>query len=99
MKMFEGILIRTRSNPFKIKLQPDFKIDWGIPKIEEPYPKRVKRPVELFDLKKYVMDKRSELMAEQGANPSMGMNPFGSPFGNMGSNPFAMPSGINRWLI
>ncbi len=89
MKLFEGILIRTRTNPFKIKLQPDFKIDWGIEKVDEPYPVRVKQPVELFDLKKYVVDKRNKLMAEQGGNVGdLGPNPFANPF----SNPFGMPN-------
>ncbi len=94
MKLFEGILIRTRMNPYKIKLQPDFKINWGIPKIEEPYPVREKRPVEIFDLKKFVMDERTKLMAEQGENgmgiPGMGGNPFDNPFAST-MNPFNLP--------
>ena len=52
MKLFEAIIIRLRMSPFRTKLEPDFKMDWGIERIEEPYPMRNQRRVEIFDLKK-----------------------------------------------
>lgn len=93
MKLFEGIIIRLRTNPYRVKLQPDFKIDWGIKRIEEPYPQRMKQPVELFDLKKFVMEERNKLMTEQSNNMGGGMdNPFANPFSNPMGNPFGMGS-------
>lgn len=36
MKQFETIILRMRKQPFKTKMTPDFKIDWG-----RTYPKAV----------------------------------------------------------
>ena len=30
MKLFEAIIIRLRTSPFRTKLEPDFKMEWGI---------------------------------------------------------------------
>ena len=62
MKLFEAIIIRLRMSPFRTKLEPDFKMDWGIERIEEPYPNRVQRKVEIFDLKKFVTEEKSKRM-------------------------------------
>ena len=91
MKLFEAIIIRLRISPFKTKLEPDFKMEWGITRHVEEYPQRMKREVELFDLKKFVMEERSKKMA-QGGNP-FANNPFASQGGFPDFNPFAsMPS-------
>ena len=59
MKQFEAIVIRTRLNPYKTKLTPNFEIDWNIPKVDaDPFVERQKRPVKVFDIKEFVKDKR-----------------------------------------
>ena len=101
MKEFEILLIRQRGNPYKTKLVPDFKMDWGKKYPESDYPTRHKNTVELFDVKKFVTDAKEKQMKEaaergeipqgMGSNPFMGGNPFGgSPFGGspFGGNPF-----------
>ena len=104
MKLFDVVIKRLRMDPFRTKLEPDFKMNWGIERVEEPYPSREKQNVELFDLKKYVTDEKKKQMAANGnngfgnANPFSpnGFNPSGAnynPFTNQ--NPFmpnSMPS-------
>ncbi len=88
MKLFESIIIRLRMSPFRTQLEPDFKMQWGIERIEEEYPNREKREVEIFDLKQFVSDAKSNAMAND-------INSYGmaNPFPPMGYNPFGpMPS-------
>ena len=101
MKLFEAIIIRLRTSPFRTKLEPDFKMEWGIERKEEEYPNREKRDLEIFDLKKFVMDERSKKMA-QNNDFSLNNNPFKpmdmsspsfSPFGPM---PGSSPTGNNN---
>ncbi len=106
MKLFEAIIIRLRTNPFRTKLTPDFEMNWGIARVEATYPHREKQPVKHFDIKKFVTEEKSKKMAEMnnGMKDSMGMNPammgtgmmnpfspFASP-GGFGSSPFDFPS-------
>ena len=96
MKLFEAIIIRLRMSPFRTKLEPDFKMDWGIERIEEPYPNRVQRKVEIFDLKKFVTEEKSKRMANMGDNPFRGNNPFRpnpapNPFGGFNQIPRQNP--------
>lgn len=94
LKLFQAIIIRWRKNPFKTDLAPDFKIDWGIERKDAVLPTREKTQIELFDVKKFVSEKKKE---EAMNNPGMmgGMdNPFiggggFNPF--MGANPFMGP--------
>ena len=101
MKLFEAIIIRLRISPFRTKLEPDFKMEWGIERKEEEYPNREKRDLEIFDLKKFVMDERSKKMA-QNNDFALNNNPFKpmdmsspafSPFGPM---PGSSPTGNNN---
>ena len=101
MKLFEAIIIRLRTSPFRTKLEPDFKMEWGIERKEEEYPNREKRDLEIFDLKKFVMDERSKKM-EQNNDFALNNNPFKpmdmsspafSPFGPM---PGSSPTGNNN---
>ena len=79
MKQFEAIVIRTRLNPYKTKLKPNFEINWGTAKIEaDPYVERQKRPVKVFDIKEYVKEKRKNNFM------SMIENAGGMPDGGMG---------------
>lgn len=96
MNKFEAIVIRTRLNPFKTKLKPNYQIDWNIPKVEaDAFVERQKKPVQVFDIKKFVQEKRNSkfmnMLESAGSAPGgMGMNPMpGIPnMPNPGVNPF-----------
>lgn len=94
LKLFQAIIIRWRKNPFKTDLAPDFKIDWGIERKDAVLPTREKTQIELFDVKKFVSEKKKEeAMNNPGMmggmdNPFMGGGGF-NPF--MGANPFIGP--------
>lgn len=102
LKLFQAIIIRWRKNPFKTDLAPDFKIDWGIERKDAVLPTREKTQIELFDVKKFVSEKKKEeamnnpgmmggmdnpFMGGGGFNPFMGANPFMGPRPN--SSPMA----------
>ncbi|MCI8575742.1 MAG: type IV secretory system conjugative DNA transfer family protein, partial [Bacilli bacterium] len=100
MRLFEVIIKRLRMNPFKTKLEPDFKMDWGIKREMAELPIRDMKEIALFDLKKYVSEeKRKNMMKDLenqpndgSANPSF--NPFMPGMPNMGpsaNNPFMNP--------
>ena len=76
MKLFEAIIKRLRTDPFRTKLEPDFKIEWGIERKEEPYPSRIKQEVEIFDLKKFVTEEKSKHMANIKDSGFGSPNPF-----------------------
>lgn len=107
LKLFEAIIIRLRKNPFKTKLEPDFKMDWGMTRTEAEYPNREIQKIELFDVKKYVTEeKRKQMMSNLENNGGTTPNPFNNNFGNpftptgmnnqMNSNPFMSNTGINQ---
>ena len=88
LKLFEAIIIRWRKSPFKTKLTPDFKIDWGIKSEKATLPTREIKEPAIFDIKAFVTEKKKN---ETLNNPSMGHgmpNPFlgGGPGGAF--NPF-----------
>ena len=82
LKLFQAIIIRLRMNPFKTKLEPDFKMDWGIKREEAPYPTREIKKIELFDLKKFVTEEKRKQMMNNLENNNATPNPFSSNFGN-----------------
>ncbi|MCM1052736.1 MAG: type IV secretory system conjugative DNA transfer family protein [Ruminococcus sp.] len=92
LKLFEAIIIRLRKNPFKTKLEPDFKMNWGMNREEAQYPNREIKKIELFDVKKFVTEEKRKQMMNNLENKDNGnnLNPFANNFGN----PF-MPSGMN----
>lgn len=101
MKLFEAIIIRLRTNPFRTKLEPDFKMNWGIARNEAPYPERKKELIQTFDLKKYVTEEKSKKMAANNNGMNMGgvpnpfkPNPGFSPFGGGTASPFG-PNNMN----
>ncbi|MEG1506000.1 MAG: type IV secretory system conjugative DNA transfer family protein [Bacilli bacterium] len=94
LKLFEAIIIRLRTNPFRTKLEPDFKMDWGIERQEEAYPVRIKQPISLFDLKKYVMEEKSKKMNENFGTNQMNMN-GGFRDNQMNENLFKPSPGFN----
>lgn len=77
LKQWETIVLRTRMMPFKTKLTPNFKINWGEKSDKSNYPMREKGSVRVFDLKKYVENKRRQAL--ESANNIMG-NEFGGLF-------------------
>ena len=94
MKLFEVIIKRLRTDPFKTQFVPDFKIDWGLEKAPAEFPARERQEIELFDLKKYVTEEKKKQMMANFDNKDSGFNPgMPSPFGGMpspfsGGNPF-----------
>ena len=105
LKLFQAIIIRWRKNPFKTDLAPDFKIDWGIERKDAVLPTREKTQIELFDVKKFVSEKKKEeamnnpgmmggmdnpFMGGGGFNPFIGANPF------MGPRPNSSPMTSNQ---
>lgn len=89
------IVLRIRMMPFKAKLTPYFKMAkeglWGKSYEDAKYPERERKAFNVFDIKKYVDQKRQEKMNEifgssapstpRGA-PSGGGMPLGSIFGD-----------------
>jgi len=80
MKMGQAIIRRLRMNPFKTKLEFDYKMNWGIERKQLAFPKRDQKTVAMFDLKNYVSETKRKQMME---NPNGGPNPTGNSF-----NPF-----------
>ena len=64
LKEEEAIILRSRTRPYKTKLKFNYKIDWGKDYGEAEYPIREKKPVAVFDLKKYVDEKRQNKINE-----------------------------------
>ena len=87
LKLFEAIIIRWRKNPFKTKLTPDFKINWGVKYGKAELPTRKTQKIELFDIKKFVSDKKKD-DEFNNPRPMAGVNPFLSG----GFNPFIQNS-------
>ena len=54
LQQYETISLRLRTMPFKTKLVPNYKMDWGKKYPKATYPTREKHPVELFDIREYV---------------------------------------------
>ena len=90
LSQFEIITLRLRTMPFKTKLTPNFKMNWGKVYEKATYPTRQKKEVQLFDIKEYVKNMKKEKMDSMMSNNT---NPFGgnsspfNPFGGVG-NPF-----------
>ncbi len=97
LKLFEAIIIRLRKYPFRTKLEPDYKMDWGIKREKAELPTRKEKPIQLFDIKQYVMEeKRKNMLNNMDSNMNMpgmglpGMPNFGPSPSNM--NGFGMPN-------
>ena len=101
LSQFEMITLRLRMMPFKTKLVPNFKMDWGKNYGKAVFPTRERKPVELFEIREFVKAKKKEKMNEMLSGSDMssmfGGSPFGSsPFGGMGGlPPFGTKSGMN----
>ena len=97
LQQYETISLRLRTMPFKTKLVPNYKMDWGKNYPKATYPNREKSKVELFDIREFVKEMKKKKMSEmlgnsEGkesiqpgmTNPMFSSNPF------MGNNPFTM---------
>lgn len=92
LSQFEMITLRLRMMPFKTKLVPNFKMNWGKEYGKAVFPTRERKSVELFEIREFVKAKKKERMNEMLSGPDMssifGGNPLGnSPFGGMGGLP------------
>ena len=94
MKQFEAIVIRTRLNPFKTRLKPNFEIDWGMEKTTaDPFVERTKQPIKVFDIRQFVNDRRKNKLMNMVQNSSDNMVNTSAPNPFMGmNNPFAVPN-------
>ncbi len=92
LKLFEAIIMRLRKYPFKTKLEPDFKMDWGINRQKAELPTRKEMAIALFDIKKYVSEEKRKAMLENldknKENLAMGMPNFIEPSGMPTMNAF-----------
>ena len=87
MKQYEVIILRLRKQPFKTKITPYWKLDWGTKYPLAKYPLRKKREVHTFDIKEYVKNQKKKKLLEMmnAADDSDrgvegGMRPSGFPF-------------------
>lgn len=88
LSQWETIILRLRTMPFKTKLTPNFKMNWGHDFPKAGYPQREKNPVQTFDLKSFVNKKREEKINNMLNSDSSPAN--STPFGGreMPFNPF-----------
>ena len=102
LKKFEIIVRRLRFSPFKTKLTPDFKMNWGrnYPKVDlSQTPYRERKEVKVFDVREFVKKKKQEKMFNLLDNnnggapsglpmfPGMGFDSPNMPFPGMPSMP------------
>ncbi len=99
LKLFEVIVRRVRLAPFKTKLTPNYKMDWGRkhPNANiNDVPSREIREVKTFDVRDYVNAKMKDNQANVldfagggGSLPFFGGMPSSNPFMGAGANPFS----------
>ncbi len=94
LEQWSTIILRIRMMPFKTKLTPNFKMDWGHKFPIAEYPHRTEIPVKIFDLKSFVEKRREEkinkLIGGDGTVPPVGGGLPATPFGNgTPSSPFS----------
>ena len=73
MKQFETIILRMRKQPFKTKMTPDFKINWGKTYPKAVFTEREKVPVQTFDIKTFVKEQKKKKLLEMMNSTDMGM--------------------------
>ena len=96
MKQFDQIVLRLRMQPYKTSFTPNFKIDWGEQKFPKMgYVEREKRPVQVFDVREFVKEKRQQkirdmMMENNGGAPTSGGGIMSSP--SSSASPFMQAS-------
>lgn len=110
LKENEVIFNRFRSMPFKTKLTPNWKIDWGKKYEHMGYSERENREVKVFDLKGFVAklkEEQGQPIGSMSGGPGMmgGMmgglpNPFMNPMGPVpgGSKSGIMPTSLDDYV-
>ena len=110
LKENEVIFNRFRSMPFKTKLTPNWKIDWGKKYEQMGYSERENREVKVFDLKGFVAklkEEQGQPIGSMSGGPGMmgGMmgglpNPFMNPMGPVpgGSKSGIMPTSLDDYV-
>ena len=94
MKEEEALILRSRTRPYKTKLKYDHKIDWGKKYEKATYVEREKKPVEVFDIRAIVEEKRKKKMEEMINGTKTDMPKIPGLFGNV-PTPNKKPSGFN----
>ena len=89
MEQWETIVLRLRTMPYKTKLTPNYKMNWGHNYPKAVYPKRETKEVKVFNIKDFVTKKREEKI-----NNMLGTNNASSD-GGMSFNPFMPPKAPN----
>jgi len=97
LQQYETITLRLRTMPFKTKLVPNYKMDWGKNYEKASYPEREKREIKLFDIREYVKEMKKKKMSEMIGSADGGGMDFNPMTGRMqnplfGANPFAINS-------
>lgn len=89
MEQWHTIILRIRTMPFKTKLTPNYKMDWGHNFPKADYPKRAEIPVQTFDLKTYVEKRREEKINNLLGNTGAGgaTPPIPNPLAGGGAVP------------
>ena len=65
LKFKDAIIKKQRVDPFQTKLKGVDEYNWNIPKYEKAvYPFREKKPIELFDMKTFVKEKKKEMLGD-----------------------------------
>ena len=64
MKQYEVIIMRMRKQPFKTKITPNYKLDWGEKYPTAKYPTRKKEEVHTFDIKEFVKNEKKKKLLE-----------------------------------
>jgi len=97
MKQYEVIILRMRKQPFKTKVTPNYKLDWGEKYPIAKYPVRKKQEVHTFDIKEYVKAQKKkkllEMMNSADDKDRESLPPFGA-FGNAPS--MGLPVDFNK---
>ncbi|MEG2351609.1 MAG: type IV secretory system conjugative DNA transfer family protein [Bacilli bacterium] len=102
----EILIIKHRLPPLKTKFPGFWELDFGYGKNNEKVQKaeyiiREQKPIDLFDIRAFVKQKKEEKRAELfgAGNPFESTNPFGGDNNPFGSNPFiGNPFGPNQML-
>ena len=49
-KIFEALILKVREYPIKTKMIPDYQLPWGMSKEEIEFPKKIEKPLKIFNL-------------------------------------------------
>ncbi|MBQ6324044.1 MAG: type IV secretory system conjugative DNA transfer family protein [Bacilli bacterium] len=81
MKQYEVVILRLRKQPFKTKLIPNHKINWGAKYPPAKYPVRKKVPVHTFDIKEFVKSEKKKKLLEMMNSTDNNDTKMDIPFG------------------